>query len=203
MLLKYALIGVLVLLSACTVNKGTTINYTQLLASQSKCSADLASIAAQPLVAKQDVAMVIGENQQCVELDSGRSFVAVLASTTPITKIRVRAFYGTTGESAKMFYPNVLVVDPRTQRIVPALVDEIVDLEDNRNGRYLQISFSLIQPLNKFAIVTDGNNLSATHKLVERSTSVAAINGVYIPFDFNHDYRIMYNAGGPIEVYVE
>lgn len=202
-MLKHTLTGVLVLLSACTVNKGTTINYTQLLASQSKCSTDLASIAAQPLVAKQDVAVVIGENQQCVELDSGRSFVAVFASTAPINKIRVRAFYGTTGESAKMFYPTVLVVDPRTQRVVPALVDEIVDLEDSRNGRYLQISFALLQPMKRFSIVTEGKNLSATHKVVERSTSVTAIIGVYIPFNFENNYQIMYNAGGPIEVYAE
>lgn len=202
-MLKHTLTGVLVLLSACTVNKGTTKNYSQSLASQAKCSSDLTSIAAQTLVAKQDVAVVIGENQQCVELDSGRSFVAAFVSTTPIHKIRVRAFYGTTGASAKMFFPNVVVVDPRTHHVVSALVDEIVDLEDSRNGRYLQISFSLLQPQQRFAIVPDGKHVSATHKLVERSISVMAINGVYIPFDFKNEYRIMYNAGGPIEVYAE
>jgi hypothetical protein len=190
----------LLILSGCAVNKGTKVDYISLLNSASNCEDQLASHVLEPLNTNTPTYTVVGDNLRCASFKSGQSFYKSFETNEKINRVSIRSFYGTSGETAKLFFPEVSAYSQDETVLVAGLVEEIVDDYTTSDGHSLLITYLFNSPVNKFVVYTDSSQFQENYNYSTRSTSAIFVGSAVIPFDFSHNFQISYNAGGPIEV---
>ncbi len=188
------------MLSGCVANKGAETDYIVLLNSANNCEDKLATHALRPLKINIPLYTVVGDDFRCASFKNGKSFYKFFETTEQINRVSIRSFYGTRGETAKLFFPEVSAYSLDENVAVAGLVEEILDESSAVDGNYLLITYLFSRPVNKFVVYTDSSKFEEHYNYSTRSTSAVFVGSAVIPFDFSHKFQISYNAGGPIEI---
>ena len=197
---KILCFSVLLVLSGCAANKGTKVDYISLLNSVGNCETQYHEYQLRSLNVATPLYTVVGGDSKCGTFENGQSFYKSFETNKKVNRVTIRSFYGTSGETAKLFFPEVAALSSDGSSLTAGIVEEIVDDFTTADGNYLLITYLFNKPINKFVVYTDSSQFKGNYNYNTRNSSAMFVGGAVIPFDFTHNFQISYNAGGPIEV---
>lgn len=188
-----------VLLTSCATDKGTAMDYVALLDSM-KCSSEfnLSTFSSVTLSTKKS--LFVGDDDQCIESQQGKSFYKVVKADQPFTRVYIRSFFSLRKNKANMFMPIASAVDANNGKVIEGIVDEISDDNSLSDGYFLITNYSFSTPVTSVVIHTDPRNYSYSYQMVSSGTVTLSAGSTYIPMNVSSSRNLTYNAGGAIEL---
>lgn len=193
----------LMVLTGCSTNRGTNINYVKMLNSTSTCTSQVRLENKKEIRLNQPIFVNVGNDNHCFEFKSGKSFYKLFKSESPFTSVTLRSFYGISGDTAKLFFPEVAAYNTRTSVITESVTEEIIDKSSSKDGHYLEITYSFATPQKHVVVYTDSSQFQQTYNYSSKNTVAFFMGSAVVPLEYTHQYGITYNAGGPVEIIVK
>jgi hypothetical protein len=193
----------IVALTGCKTNKGTSVDYFPILESMLNCSSETKDITFTPTNLYVFKESTVGADRKCLDLKTGKTFYSAFSSDKPFKTVTVRAFYSLNGPTARVFYPAVATVDLKSEKLKPAIVDEIIDESNSKNGYYLKITYIFNKPVKNIVVYSDRSEFDSDYNYQETQYSTAMVGYGAFSFRMVNNYPIKQNAGGPISIFLE